>query len=160
MFLRAAEIVLRKHPDAGFVIAGEGGLMEDLRQMSRDLGIDDSVYFIGRCRQVPELLSLAEVGVLSSKAEGFSNSILEYMAAGKPVVATNVGGAAEAIVEGETGYLVESDDHTTMAARLRELLRNDVVARVMGAEGRRRVERQFSTQNQLQLTKDLYNTLF
>ena len=71
-----------------------------------ELGIEDSTFFLGRCENVAELLSISESCVLSSKAEGFSNSILEYMAAARPVVATDVGGAREVVSEGETGYLV------------------------------------------------------
>ena len=87
--------------------------MEDLRR--KKTGITETTHFIGRCTEIPELLSVSFAGVLTSFAEGFSNSILEYMAAKIPVVATNVGGAGEAIVENETGFLVESNDDKAMA---------------------------------------------
>ena len=94
MFLRAAKRVHEALPDVEFVIAGEGELLDHLMTMAKELGIAKQVHFIGRCDDVPALLSLSSVCVLTSIGEGFSNSILEYMAAGKPVVATRVGGAA------------------------------------------------------------------
>jgi glycosyltransferase involved in cell wall biosynthesis len=94
--------------------------------------------------------------VLTSLAEGFSNSIIEYMAAGKPVVATNVGGAAEAVVEGETGYLVASDDDESMAERLAELLGDEEKALAMGARGRTIAEGKFSSDAQLSKVLELY----
>ena len=82
---------------------------------SRETWQWNSTFFLEGCEHVSDLLSISDVCVLSSKAEGFSNSILEYMAAARPVVATDVGGAKEAIVEGETGYLVKSGDENGMA---------------------------------------------
>jgi glycosyltransferase involved in cell wall biosynthesis len=105
------------------------------------------------------LLSISELCVLSSRAEGFSNAILEYMAAARPVVATDVGGAREVIREGETGYLVPSGDDVKMAARLIELLRDPAKARRMGDEGRRVVEEDFSCEAQLARTEELYSRL-
>lgn len=159
MLLEAAARVANSVSDAHFVIAGEGPLESELRERAAALGIGQNVHFIGRCTNVPDLLSISRVGVLSSDAEGFSNSILEYMAAGKPVVATDVGGAAEAIAEGETGYLVPSGDSARMAARLVELLANDEMSASFGRAGRERVEQQFSMDRQLELTKKLYRDL-
>src|SRR5260370_39893976 len=116
MFLRAAARVRAAVPDAGFGIAGEGELMEGLRELAGQLGIQDDVFFLGRCDNVANLLFASEIGVLSSKAEGFANAILEYMAASLPVVATDVGGAREAIAEGETGYTVTAGEDTKMSA--------------------------------------------
>jgi len=97
--------------------------------------------------------------VLSSKAEGFSNSILEYMGAARPVVATDVGGAREAIVDGETGYLVSSGDDETMASRISHLLCEQQKAMEMGERGRLTVQRKFSSQVQLERTEELYKRL-
>ena len=108
MFLRMAQRVARAVPDVGFLLAGEGELQESLQRMAVEFGIGGNTFFLGRCENIAQLLKVSDVCVLSSKAEGFSNSILEYMAAGRPVVATDVGGAREAIVEGETGYTVPS----------------------------------------------------
>jgi glycosyltransferase involved in cell wall biosynthesis len=159
MFLRAARGVKETVPDAAFLLAGEGELSDSLRALARELGIEDSTFFLGRCENVAELLSVSEVCVLSSKAEGFSNSILEYMAAARPVVVTDVGGAREVVVEGETGYLVASGDDATMSARLIALLRDPETARQMGGRGRRVVEEKFSCEAQLAQTEELYDRL-
>jgi L-malate glycosyltransferase len=159
MFLRAAARVRTAVPDAGFAIAGEGELMESLRELAGELGIRDDVFFVGRCDRVADLLFASEIGVLSSKAEGFANAILEYMAAGLPAVATDVGGAREAIAEGETGYTVASGDDEKMAARIIELLNEPERARAMGQRGKVVAAQKFSCDRHLQNTLELYDEL-
>ena len=156
MFLRAAQTVAEKRPESHFVLAGEGELKNELEDLAAQYNIKDKTHFIGRCTTIPELLSVSSVGVLTSFAEGFSNSILEYMAAKLPVVATNVGGASEAIVKNETGFLIESDDDKTMANRLIELLENHEQAKRFGERGREIVEEKFSCAAQLENTLKLY----
>ena len=159
MFLRSARQVKSAVPDAAFLLAGEGELSDSLRGLAAELGIADSTFFLGRCEKVAELLAVSEICVLSSKAEGFSNSILEYMAAGRPVVVTDVGGAREVVAEGETGYLVPSGDDAMMAERLIALLRDPERARAMGAKGKQVVESKFSCEAQLARTESLYDRL-
>jgi glycosyltransferase involved in cell wall biosynthesis len=159
MFLRAAARVRAVVPDAAFVIAGEGELMPGLKQLTSELGIAEDVHFIGRCDDVASLLFASNVGVLSSKSEGFANAILEYMAAGLPVVATDVGGVREAIVEGETGYIVPSGDDEQMAKRIIQVLANDETARVMGARNKSIAAAKFSKDLHLQNTLELYDEL-
>jgi glycosyltransferase involved in cell wall biosynthesis len=159
MFLRAAARVRARVPDAGFAIAGEGELMEDLQTLVSELGIEKDVFFIGRCDNVANLLFASDIGVLSSKAEGFANAILEYMAGGLPVVATDVGGAREAIAEDKTGYVVPSGDDKTMAARIIDLLNSPERARAMGDRGKLIVAEKFSCDRHLQNTLELYDEL-
>ena len=159
MFLRAAARVRASVPSVGFVIAGEGELMESLRELAVQLGIKDDVFFIGRCDRVADLLFASDIGVLSSKAEGFANAILEYMAAGLPVVATDVGGAREAIAEGETGYTVASGDDEKMADRIIELLDEPKRACAMGERGKLIAAEKFSCDRHLQNTLELYDEL-
>ena len=124
--------------------------------MAEELGLRDSCLFTGRCASVPDLLAVSDVCVLSSQAEGFSNSILEYMAAGRAVVATNAGGASEALVAGQTGHLVNSCDDRAMAERSISLLRDPDRRLAMGLNGRRVVEARFSCENRLKNTSALY----
>jgi L-malate glycosyltransferase len=159
MFLRAARIVLDANPGTKFVIAGEGELMPSMRKLATELGIDGSVFFLGRCDRVGDLLAMSDICALSSTAEGFSNAILEYMAAAKPVVVTDVGGAREAVVDGVTGYLVPSNDHSGMAARIVFMLRNRDVSREMGERGRKTVRARFSCEAQLANTEELYDRI-
>jgi len=156
MLLEVAKIVSRSDPNAHFVIAGEGELENELKQSAEVRGVSKNVHFIGRCGDVPALLRASYACVLTSANEGFSNSILEYMAVVKPVVATNVGGASEAIVDGTTGYLVESGDSSSMADRLIELLQNESHAQKMGIHGKARIAEKFSSENQLAKTLELY----
>jgi glycosyltransferase involved in cell wall biosynthesis len=159
MFLRAAQRVHVEVPEAAFVIAGEGDLTEKMRALAIELGLERDVFFTGGCKMVAELLAVSDVCVLSSRAEGFSNSILEYMAAGRVVVATNVGGASEAVSEGETGYLVAAGDDETMAARIISLLREPERASAMGGRGRQKIEEKFSCEAQLENVEGLYECL-
>jgi glycosyltransferase involved in cell wall biosynthesis len=159
MFLRAAQLVKERVANVHFIVAGEGDLIPATKSYAATLGLEDDTFFTGPCTDVGELLSISNVCVLSSRSEGFSNSILEYMAAAKPVVATAVGGAREAVVDGETGYLVESDDHQMMAERLAELLRDESKAVDFGRKGRERVGQHFSLENQLNRTIELYDHL-
>jgi glycosyltransferase involved in cell wall biosynthesis len=159
MFLRAARRVKENFPGARFLLAGEGELLGEMKKLAKDLGLENESFFIDNCGDVPRLLFASDICVLSSRTEGFSNSILEYMAAGKPVVATDVGGASEAIQEGENGFLVASDDDAAMANRLLELLRDAEKAKTFGARGRAIAERKFSTAAQLRKILDLYDGL-
>lgn len=158
MFLRAARGVRDAVPNTAFLLAGEGELMPSLRALARELGIESCTHFLGRCEELGALLSISDVCVLSSQAEGFSNSILEYMAAGRPVVATDVGGAREVIVEGGTGYLVPAGDEQRMAQRIIELLKSNHLAE-MGNAGRQIVSEKFSLEAQLARTEELYDRL-
>lgn len=160
MFLRAAQKVKRKIKNGTFILAGEGELTESLKNFARDLGIEKDVFFVGGCTRVAELLSISDVCVLTSRSEGFSNAILEYMSAAKPVTATRVGGASEAIIDGETGFLVDSDDDETMAKRIVELLESPEKAKRFGWRGRQLIEEKFTLAAQLSKTLDLYNELF
>jgi glycosyltransferase involved in cell wall biosynthesis len=158
-FLRAARRVRALCPAARFVIAGEGELTDTMREMAAQLGIAAETFFIGRAERVADLLAASDVCVLSSQAEGFSNSILEYMAASRPVVVTDVGGAREAVADGETGYIVSAGDDQAMAARIASLLDQPDRARAMGERGRAVVERRFSCAAQLAATERLYDRL-
>ncbi len=159
MLLRAAVHLKDHYPEAHYVFAGEGDRKEPLMKFAAENNIAEQTHFIGRCSLIPELLAISYVCTLTSTAEGFSNSILEYMYAGKPVVATDVGGAAEAIVEGETGFLVKSNDDKQLAVRIGELLADEKKAKVFGENGRRRINKEFSTSRQVSETLKLYKAV-
>jgi glycosyltransferase involved in cell wall biosynthesis len=160
MFLRAARRVREVVPDAAFVLAGEGELRESLIALAAELGLADCAFFTGRCAHVPELLAVSEVCVLSSNGtEGFSNSIIEYMAAARPVVATDIGGAREAVVEGETGYIVAPGDDEALASRIISLLTDADGARRMGERGLQVVKEKFSCAAQVENVENLYERL-
>lgn len=158
-FLRMARRVRERVPDAMFVLAGEGELLAELRALADDYGLAHHAIFTGRCANVAEVLAASDVCVLSSTGEGFSNSILEYMAARRPVVATDVGGVREALADGETGFIVSVGDDAMMAARVCELLEHPQRASEMGERGRHAVEEKFSVEAQLARIENLYDEL-
>lgn len=107
LFIRAAHLVLQEYPDTQFEIAG-GGDPAPYQQLIDELDIADNVHLLGPVTDVPTFLATLDVAVLPSRAEGMSNALLEYMAAGRPIVATDVGGNGELIRSGENGMLVEA----------------------------------------------------
>ena len=121
------------------------GQPEKLMKQARELGIEDSVIFTGRRSDVSRFLDCATVCVSSSiGSEENSRAVGEYMAAGRPVVASAVGVIPELVVDGKTGYLVPHSDAGALAGGLITILRNPAEGRIMGEEGRRRAIEIFS----------------
>lgn len=156
LLLRAATTVAGRYPDVHFVLAGEGELRTGLESAAARLGVADRVHFTGRCDRVPDLLSVSSVGVLTSFHEGFPNAVLEYMSAGLPVIATNVGGVAEVLSDGQEGFIVPSDDDAALGAKLSEILSDAALAERLGTAGMTKVVNRFSTSAQLARTLELY----
>jgi glycosyltransferase involved in cell wall biosynthesis len=155
-FLEAAATVTRKFPDARFVIAGDGAHRERLEEQARRLNLGERVLFIGFRRDIPDLLREAAVSVLPSLSEGLSNTLLESMAAGVPVVGTLVGGNPEVIENGVSGLLVPPRDAAALAAAIGRLLEDNEFASRLGQEGRRRVAELFSVECSVRNTEQLY----
>ncbi|MFO7899862.1 MAG: glycosyltransferase [Planctomycetota bacterium] len=132
LFLRAAKIVSDQVPRAAFVLVGTGPLRGELGRLADDLGIADRVFFSDGAGEVPDYLAGMSVGCLSSETEGFSNAILEYMAAGLPVAATDVGGNGEAVRDGVNGYLVPHGDPARLARPIIDLLTDEAKREQMG----------------------------
>lgn len=139
LFIRAAAEVLKTIPNVCFCIAGEGNLKGELVELCGELGISRNVIFLGALADVHDTLKEWDIGILSSDSEGMSNSILEYMASGIPVVATAVGGNKELIEEGVNGFLVPRGDHVSLAGRICDLLRDRDLRKRMGEQGRRMI---------------------
>ena len=158
-FLRAAARIRAEIPHAIFVLAGEGERADLLKAYAAERGLAHAAIFTGRCTRVPELLSASDIGVLSSSNEGFSNAILEYMAAGLPVVTTDVGGVREAVVESESGFIVPVGDDQQLADRMVQLLKNKELRMRYGARGRELVAAKFSLAARLGQTEALYTEL-
>lgn len=120
--LQAMPAILKQFPELSLVIAGDGNLVERLKQEVRRLNIDKNVYFIGPRLDMPELLKLFDIYVLPSLWEGLPMVLLEAMAAGCPIVATDVGGNRQAITDGYNGSLVESRNPSQLARAVINLL--------------------------------------
>lgn len=128
------------------VLAGQGSPQHEtaLRTLARELGIADRVGFLGVRADIPRLLRAADVGVLVSHQEGFPNAVLEYMAAGLPVIATAVGGNPDAVEHGITGLLVPPASPDELAVAAETILSSASLGCRLGAAGRAKVEESFS----------------
>ncbi len=160
VFLRALPRVRERFPGCVGVIAGgdrEGGrYIEALRAMARDLGLGDSVRFLGARPDVPEVLKDLTVFVLASVEEPFGLVLVEAMAAGVPVVATDAGGPCEIVADEETGLLVESGNVEALGAGIARLLGDPALARRFAAAGQRRAIERFDAAVMADRTLDLY----
>jgi glycosyltransferase involved in cell wall biosynthesis len=159
LFLRAAALVAQKIPDAVFLLVGSGELYEELKQLAQELGIAERVFFTQGKGKVVDYLSRMCIGCLTSHSEGFSNSIMEYMAAGLPAVATAVGGNLEAIVDGKTGYLVHERTSEAFAKPLIDLLENEGLRKQMGELGYVRCAENFEIGKTIRSLEDFYLSL-
>ncbi len=139
------------------VLVGEGALRPAIEALIDEAGVAARVWLTGARDDVPVLLAAMDLFVLPSLAEGISNTILEAMACEVPVVATQVGGNAELVAEGETGQLVPRDDPTAMAAVLADYVQDEAKRRTQGQAARRRVEEHFSIPGMVQRYTDLYD---
>jgi len=159
LLLDAWAQVVERVPAAVLLVAGNGSCEGALRARCTELGLDDSVRFLGFRLDVAELLQAMDVFVLSSLSEGLSLTLLEAGAARLPVVATRVGGNPEVIADGENGLLVPSGDAAELAGALVQLLRDPVLRRRMGAEARTRYETQFTLAAMTRGYMDVYRDL-
>jgi glycosyltransferase involved in cell wall biosynthesis len=140
----AMPTILAAHPETHVLLVGDGPLREDLMAQARSLGVDHQIHFVGYRANTVDFLRAMDLFVLPSLYEGMPLSILEAMGAGLPVIATAVDGTPEAIVDGETGYLVPPADPAALASAVNRLLGDRQLAATMGKNGRARAEGQFS----------------
>jgi glycosyltransferase involved in cell wall biosynthesis len=162
-FLEAAAIAATRVPRARFAVVGESFFPEyrsELEAMAVRLGLAGRLLFTGVRSDVPDVLSQVAVSVLPSLSEGLSNTILESMAAGVPVVATRVGGTPEAVQDGETGLLVPARDAAALARAICLLLEDRELATRLGGAARQRVSERFGMERMVRETENLYLRLF
>jgi glycosyltransferase involved in cell wall biosynthesis len=127
--------------------------------MVQTLGLRDEVSFVGFIKDVPKFLSSIDVLVLPSLFEGLGVAALEAMAAEKPVVATRVGGLAESIIDGETGFLVPPQDGIALADSIEKLVADPSMARAMGLKGAARVQSNFTIEQMASQNQAYYYAL-
>jgi glycosyltransferase involved in cell wall biosynthesis len=140
--LRAARVVCDRHPAARFEVAGDGEQRAELEVLTESLGLSDRFTFRGQVADVPAFLRGVSIAVLPSLSEGMSNAVLEYMAAGKAIVATDVG--ANRAVLGESGVLVSPGDDEALTDAILELLNDPAEMNRLGTIARARVEERYS----------------
>jgi glycosyltransferase involved in cell wall biosynthesis len=140
-------------------LVGDGILRPAVEALASQLGLSRRIRFLGRRTDVSQLLAAAQVFVLVSRFEAFPRSILEAMRAGLPVLASDVGGVRESLVDGETGFLVKPGDVTDLARKLEQLIRNPCLRMRMGAAGRRHYETNFTFETMLAQTMRIFQAV-
>ena len=154
--VEAAALVVRQVPDARFVIAGEGELRAALEKQIKDHHLEKHVILAGFRPDVLSLHKAFDLFVMSSVTEGLGTSLLDAMACGKAVVATEAGGIPEVVIDGTTGLLVPPRDHEAMARAIVTLLKDEGLRRRMGEAGLARARDHFSAERVVQETLRVY----
>jgi glycosyltransferase involved in cell wall biosynthesis len=162
VFIKAAASVAAQFPNVHFSIAGEvlePDYFAELQGMVNDLKLTGRFHFAGGVTDLKDHLAEADVFVLPSRSEGFSNAIIEAMAASLPVVATNVGGNAEAVLDGVTGFIVPPQDSDVLATAIGRLLSDPARARQMGEAGKILAAEKFTTEAMMSQITSVYADL-
>lgn len=157
--LRAFQFMLERHPAARMVLAGEGPMREHMEQLADSLGIADRVYFLGHREDVPELMTAADVLLLTSRSEGIPQAVTQALGLAMPVVATAVGGVPELVVHEQTGLLVAAEDPQSAADALIRIAENPSLAERLGKAGQTHVLANYSQTAMLDKTEALLNAL-
>lgn len=159
VLVRAAALLVRDLPRLRVLIVGEGEERAPLEALVQQHGLEEHVLLTGARTDVPDVLAALDVAVLSSDYEGIPLSILEFMDAGKPIVATRVGGIPEVIEDGVHGVLVPPRNEAALAAAVGDLLRDADAAKELGARARDHCRREFSLDRTVERLQQLYEQL-
>ncbi len=155
----AAAAVVSTNSEAHFLLAGEGHLRGKLEEQVRLKGLEGNVHLLGSRNDIPKLLAVSDVFVLSSIWEGLSMALLEAMAAAKPVVATSVSGTIQVVIPDKTGLVVQPGDCISLAGAINKILRNPDLASSLGNAAREHVTKHFSAMKQAEEHEVLYREL-
>jgi glycosyltransferase involved in cell wall biosynthesis len=159
LFIMAAEEVVRHHKNVKFLIIGGGKLENELKELIRKLNLEDIVILGGKKDPATPYIKSFDIGLLTSDSEGFSNVLLEYMAAGIPSIATDVGGNKEIIQNGELGILVPKGDVKAIASSINTLLSDPVRCQQIGLNARKHIERNFTWESKIKEIERYYERL-
>jgi glycosyltransferase involved in cell wall biosynthesis len=158
-FVQAAALIHLRHPQAVFTVAGEGELRKALQQQAAVSGLEKHFSLPGRVADIPGFLGSLDVAVLCSHAEGMSNALLEYMAAGRAIVSTRVGAAADLIEDGVHGLLVPPGDARRLAEAICRFLEDRPLAQRLGVAARRRARERYSREAMVKRFEEFYVSL-
>jgi L-malate glycosyltransferase len=157
--IQAAPAVVDRFPDTQFVLVGDGPLRPQFESQAKELRLDDKFIFLGHRDDVPSLLAACDIAVLPSRAEGLPNALLEYMAAGLPIIASRVGGNAEIIQHDISGLLVPAQDPASLSQALLLLLSDSSRCRRLAIQAQGYVRRNFSLERLIDSIDGLYTEL-
>lgn len=139
-------------------VGRDDGILQQLQSRAREVGVHNHIYWLGSRSDVPDLLAASDIGILCSHEEGFSNAVLEGMAAALPLVVTDVGGNSEAVIHGDTGWVVPSQNPMALAEGILGMVRHPQ-RNLMGQRGRQRVESLFALDACVEHYEALYRDL-
>lgn len=132
MIFKAIKVLEDKIPTIKLLLPGQPKKLDEYKQMVKDLGVEDRVQFLGYRRDIPNLVTLCDISVSASRREGLPVNLIEALAIGKPIVATNVRGNADIVEDGVNGFIIEQDDYEQMADRIYKIYSNPELAKSMG----------------------------
>lgn len=158
-FIKAVASVVRDIPNVTCLLAGDGELRPGLEKLANELGLRSNIRFLGERNDIPEVLSVLDVFVLSSLWEGLGRALTEAMAMAKPVVATAVEGVPELVNDHHTGILTPPKDSISLAEGIKELLCDRKLAKKLGQNAQQKVLRDFSVETMIEKIDDLYDQL-
>lgn len=159
VFLQAASKIAAVVPDASFILVGTGPQEDELKMLAASFGIADKVLFWGASHDVPNMMAALDIAVQPSRSESFSNVLVEYMAAAKPIVATKVGDAEVILDGGRCGLLVEPNSPDAMAVAIIDLCRERENALLMAERARQRALENWTASKILEKYTDFYGAL-
>ncbi|MFH0764087.1 MAG: glycosyltransferase [Candidatus Omnitrophota bacterium] len=142
--VEAFEHIAGEFPNARLLLVGDGPLMDNLQSMAHSRLLDKKVTFLGARTDIPDILSASDICVLPSLSEGLSNALMEYMTAGKPIVATKVGGNPELIENGVTGILIEPANPADLGNAIADLIKNKEKRSFLARNAREKAEKELS----------------
>lgn len=156
--IRAVSLLRKRIGNVHLVLVGGGPIeIEPLKEFVRRSGMTGSVHFLGRVTDAIPIIKHFDVCVSCSESEGLSNSIIEYMGCGKPVVCTGVGGNPELVEDGANGYLVNVGDVRALANRIHDILHNESLRHALGQNGKNRFYREFTSDRMVAAYMDMYD---
>lgn len=156
LFLDSARALLDSHKNLRFMVIGGGPLRDNLIRYSKLIGIHDKIEFTGERTDVNDFLKKMDIFVLTSSYEGLSNAIMEAMLSGLPVIATDVGGNSELVVNGVTGFLCPENNAEAISEKASVLINDENMAQIMGENGRKKMLSEFSIGKMVLSTQDIY----
>ena len=155
--LRAFSMIVSKKSDVVLLLVGQGSLMEEVKKLASELKLEDKVRFLGVRRDVPYLMNAADAYVMSSAWEGMPMVLLEAGACGLPVVATDVGGNSEVVLNGKTGFIVPPCNSEALARTMEKMMDLPKEKRLeMGEAGRAYIEANYSLEHVVDQWEALY----
>jgi glycosyltransferase involved in cell wall biosynthesis len=159
-FIEAASLLVGHSKHLRFSVAGDGPQRHELERLVERLGLSSCFSFMGSLTNVPEYLSKIDIAVLASHAEGMSNALIEYMAAGRPVIATNVGGACELIGDDDRGFLVEAKQPNSLFCAMKDIVSDYEVAIEKAVRARSFVASRYSVERMAQEYAEFYRAQY